>query len=265
MPMPKGNFKVYQRDQCGSVQMLGEDQIDHTPKDEKISLVVGRSFDVVAKRKRTNFQRRADGDAESFEVEVRNRADTPETVLVWERHWGDWKVADKNMDFKKLDAQTMEFSLDLKAGESKKVISSPAFVNSSGFVMRSVVSSETWIRPSMSASSSTKTPKSASLTTFTSCCVPICTSGRCRPRVGLELLDTERELLVRRVDAEDHGADLVALLVLARKDGARSSSKRCREMWMRPSMPSSISTKMPKSVIDLTSPLDDRAHRDTSL
>jgi hypothetical protein len=123
MPLPKGNVKVYQRDKSGSVQMLGEDQIDHTPKDEKISLVVGRSFDVVAERKRTNFQRLGPSAfRETFEIEVRNRKDTPETVLVMERHWGDWKVTEKNMDFKKLDSQTMEFTLDLKAGESKKVV-----------------------------------------------------------------------------------------------------------------------------------------------
>ena len=123
MPMPKGNVKVYQRDQSGSVQMLGEDQIDHTPKDEKISLVVGRSFDVVAERKRTNFQRLGPNSVrESFEIEVRNRKDTPETVLVWERHWGDWKVTEKNMDFKKLDANSFQFTVALKAGESRKVV-----------------------------------------------------------------------------------------------------------------------------------------------
>jgi hypothetical protein len=123
MPMPKGNVKVYQRDKSGSVQMLGEDQIDHTPKDERISLVVGRSFDVVAERKRTNFQRLGPNACrEVFEIEVRNRKETSETVLVWERHWGDWKVTEKNMDFKKLDSQTMEFTLDLKAGESQKIV-----------------------------------------------------------------------------------------------------------------------------------------------
>jgi hypothetical protein len=122
MPMPKGNVKVYQRDKSGSVQMLGEDQIDHTPKDEKLSLVVGRSFDVVAERKRTNFQRISDrAFRETFEIEVRNRKDTSETVNVLERHWGDWKVTEKSMDFAKLDSQTMEFVLELKAGESKKV------------------------------------------------------------------------------------------------------------------------------------------------
>jgi hypothetical protein len=103
--------------------MLGEDQIDHTPKDEKISLVVGRSFDVVATRKRTRFQLIGNQDTrESFEIEVRNRKDEAQTVEVLERHWGDWKVTEKNMDFAKLDANSMQFTVPLKAGESKKVV-----------------------------------------------------------------------------------------------------------------------------------------------
>jgi hypothetical protein len=122
MPLPKGNVKVYQRDASGSVQMLGEDAIDHTPKDERISLVVGRSFDVVAERRRTNFRRLAPTTVEeSFEIEVRNRKSTPETVHVYERRYGDWKVTQKSQDFAKLDANTIDFVVQLKAGETKKV------------------------------------------------------------------------------------------------------------------------------------------------
>lgn len=122
MPLPMGNVKVYQRDASGSVQMLGEDRIEHTPKDEKISLVVGRSFDVVAERKRLNFTRNSPVMfTETFEVELRNRKDTAESVVVLERHYGDWRVTSKNMVFEKLDSTTMQFVVDLKAGETKKV------------------------------------------------------------------------------------------------------------------------------------------------
>jgi hypothetical protein len=122
MPMPKGTIKVYQRDKSGSVQMLGEDQIDHTPRDERISLVVGRSFDVVAERKRLSFQRLSSTSfRETFEIEVRNRKETPETVYLLERHYGDWKVTQKSMDFTKLDSISMQFVVKLKAGESRKV------------------------------------------------------------------------------------------------------------------------------------------------
>lgn len=122
IPLPAGRVKVYQRDKSGSVQMLGEDAIGHTPKDETISLVVGRSFDIVGERKRTNFQRIGDRVVrETFEIEVRNRKDAPETVNVVERHYGDWRVISKTMDFTKLDANTMEFVVTLKAGEVRKI------------------------------------------------------------------------------------------------------------------------------------------------
>jgi len=122
MPLPKGTVKVYQRDKSGSVQMLGEDNIDHTPKDERISLTVGRSFDVRSTRTRTNFKRISSNQTEeTFSIEVRNRKETPETVYVLERHWSDWKVSGESMKFTKLDANTMEFKVDLKAGETKTI------------------------------------------------------------------------------------------------------------------------------------------------
>ena len=122
MPMPKGRIRVFQRDSTGSVQMLGEDNINHTPKDEKISLVVGRSFDIRASRKRTNFSRLSDrSTSETFEVELRNRKDVGDTVEVIERHWGDWKVTKTSSEFKKEDSNTMVYTVPLKAGEVKEV------------------------------------------------------------------------------------------------------------------------------------------------
>lgn len=122
MPLPQGKVRVYQRDQSGSVQMLGEDQINHTPRNELVSLVVGRSFDVVGNYRRTNFQRLgANGARESFEVEVRNRKEVPETVIVRDRLWGDWRVTAKNQDFVKRDATTIEFTVKLEPNEVRKV------------------------------------------------------------------------------------------------------------------------------------------------
>ncbi|AIE87162.1 DUF4139 domain-containing protein [Fimbriimonas ginsengisoli] len=122
IPLPRGRVRIYQRDQAGSVQLLGEDNIDHTPRDETVSLVVGRAFDVVASRKRTNFTRISDRAVqESFEIELRNRKETTETVEVIERHYGDWRVLAKNMDFAKASAEAMVFKVTLKPNEVRKV------------------------------------------------------------------------------------------------------------------------------------------------
>lgn len=128
MPLPAGKVKVFGRDKSGSVQMLGEDTIGHTPRDEKISLVVGRAFDVVAERKRTSFQliRRGNevrGIIETFEIEIRNRKETPENVNVIERlYGGEWKITAKNMEFTQLDSNTVEFVVALNANEVKKLV-----------------------------------------------------------------------------------------------------------------------------------------------
>ena len=122
MPMPAGKVRMYQRDSKGSLQYLGEDQINHTPRDEKISLNVGRSFDVRADRKRTDFKRLSPTSfRETFQIEVRNRKKEDAVVYLYERHWGDWKVTEKSDDFVKDDSNTMVFELKLKAGEVKAV------------------------------------------------------------------------------------------------------------------------------------------------
>jgi hypothetical protein len=122
MPLPKGTVKVYQRDSTGSVQMLGEAAIDHTPKDETITLAIGHSFDIVSSRKRTNFKRLSGNSfQESFEISVRNRKDVADTVHLYERHYGDWRVTQKSMEFTKLDSSTMDFLVNLKAGESRTI------------------------------------------------------------------------------------------------------------------------------------------------
>lgn len=124
MPLPMGTVKVFQRDKSDSLQMLGEARIDHTPKNELVSLPVGRAFDIVADRKRTSFRWLGSsnrGCVETFELEVRNRKDSPETVHVYERHWGEWKVTDKSMDFVKLDSDTIDFVVNLQPNEVKKV------------------------------------------------------------------------------------------------------------------------------------------------
>lgn len=126
MPLPMGNFKVFQRDGSGSLQLLGEDRIEHTPKDEKISLFVGRAFDVIGERKRTAFEyiRRGTstiGARESFEIELRNRKETSESVTVIERYWGDWKVTAASHPYERTSAETIQFLVKLKPNEVQKV------------------------------------------------------------------------------------------------------------------------------------------------
>ncbi|HWP30917.1 MAG TPA: DUF4139 domain-containing protein [Fimbriimonadales bacterium] len=115
MPLPKGIVRVYKRDSEGRVQMLGEDEIAHTPREEKFRLYIGDAFDIVGSRTRTNFQRISDRVVqETFEIKLRNRKKTQETVRVVEHGWGDWQILNESMPSKKIDSNTFEYLVTLK-------------------------------------------------------------------------------------------------------------------------------------------------------
>lgn len=122
MPMPAGKVRLYQRDAGGSLQFLGEDEIKHTPRDEKLSLTVGKSFDMKATHKQVSFAKTGKRSSVStYEIEVRNRKKTADTATIYERIGGQWKISSNTDSFVKEDASTAVFEVKLKAGEVKRV------------------------------------------------------------------------------------------------------------------------------------------------
>lgn len=110
IPLPKGRMRLYKADSRGSLQFVGEDEIDHTPRDETVKLRVGDAFDVVGEHKRTNFRRIAEREVEeSFEITIKNHKSEDITVSVIEHLWADWRILQKSHDFVKRDARTVEF------------------------------------------------------------------------------------------------------------------------------------------------------------
>ncbi len=122
MPLPAGTVRVYKADARGHLQFLGEDEIGHTPRDEKVRLYIGDAFDVVGTRRVVEEKRLSDTLRETtIEVEVRNRKETAADVAVVEHLWGDWTVTARSHDFNRLDARTLEFPLRVGAGETVTV------------------------------------------------------------------------------------------------------------------------------------------------
>ena len=122
MPMPAGKIRLYQRDANGSSQFLGEDQIQHTPRDEKISLNIGRAFDVVSTRKRTAFKQTGKkAISATYEIEIRNRKKEATSVDLIEYEPYSWKIVSKSQEYEKLDSNSWVFHVNLKAGEVKTV------------------------------------------------------------------------------------------------------------------------------------------------
>jgi len=122
MPLPKGRVRVYKLDDTSSQQFVGEDEIDHTPKDEKIRLYIGDAFDVVGDYKRTNHTKVAKNMVEdSYEVKIRNHKKTAVTVKVVDHVWSDWAVTAKSNAFTKKDATTIEFPITVQPDKEAKV------------------------------------------------------------------------------------------------------------------------------------------------
>ena len=124
--LPKGKLRFYRRDADGQMEFVGEDMIDHTPRNETIRVTTGNAFDLVGERKQTNF-RVDSGDKwldESFEIKLRNRKQEPAEFRVVEHlyRWNSWDITAKSDDFKKTDAQTIEFRVPVKPDEERTVI-----------------------------------------------------------------------------------------------------------------------------------------------
>jgi hypothetical protein len=112
MPLPKGTVRVYKHDKEGSLQFVGEDSIDHTPKDEKVRIKLGDAFDVVGSRIQTNWKKIAYDTYEvGFEVSLRNHKEEDVVVRVIEPIPGDWKILETSHEYIKTDAFTAEFNI----------------------------------------------------------------------------------------------------------------------------------------------------------
>jgi hypothetical protein len=120
LPLPAGTVRVYQGDSKGRVQFIGEDRIDHTPRDETLDLLIGNAFDIVAERKQTDFQSLGPHTYEmAFEIALRNHKAEPITVLVNEPIGGDWRILDSTFKWEKTAAFAARFTVPVAAnGES---------------------------------------------------------------------------------------------------------------------------------------------------
>jgi hypothetical protein len=116
IPLPAGTVRVYQGDSKGRLQFIGEDRIDHTPKDETLDLHIGDAFDVVAERKQADFVKSGPHSSESaFEITLRNHKSLPITVEVNEPIGGDWTMLQSSFKYEKTSATSARFTVPVEA------------------------------------------------------------------------------------------------------------------------------------------------------
>ncbi|MFK5947995.1 MAG: DUF4139 domain-containing protein [Methylococcales bacterium] len=125
MPIPKGIVRVYKKDSHGNAQFIGEDNIDHTPKNETIRLKLGNAFDVTANKKQTSFSKGKhilpgrNSFETAYQIELKNAKSTAVTVTVREPIPGDWKILQESQPHQKIASGTAEWKVKIPAESSK--------------------------------------------------------------------------------------------------------------------------------------------------
>jgi hypothetical protein len=123
VPLPRGKVRVYKADSGGSQQFIGEDWIDHTPKDERVKIKLGDAFDVVGERTQKDWRKLAAGLWEvEWEIVLRNHKTQEQTVTVIEPVPGDWQMLYATHAFEKPEAHTLRFAVTVpKDGQARLV------------------------------------------------------------------------------------------------------------------------------------------------
>jgi hypothetical protein len=120
VPLPAGRVRVAKLDDAdGSLEFIGEDRIDHTPKNETLQLTLGSAFDVVGNRRQVDFKIDSNRNtmSEEIEVKLRNSKDEKVSVIVKENlyRWTNWKITQANQPWEKQDARTIHFPVEVPA------------------------------------------------------------------------------------------------------------------------------------------------------
>jgi len=110
--LPAGVIRVYKADSSGAQQFIGEDRIDHTPREERVKLQLGNAFDIAAERKQTDYEILSNNLYETaWEIKLRNRKDETVVVEVLEPMAGDWEILEKSHDYVKESARLVRFDI----------------------------------------------------------------------------------------------------------------------------------------------------------
>lgn len=122
IPMPEGKVRVYKYDDEGALQFIGEDQINHTPKDEKVRLHIGNASDIVGKRTQTNVQAPTPRKQRlSYEIILHNHKNVDVAVTDVEHADGAWKIVSSSMPYTKKNARTFEFATIVPANDQATI------------------------------------------------------------------------------------------------------------------------------------------------
>jgi hypothetical protein len=128
MPLPKGIIRVYKKDKSGNAQFIGEDKVDHTPKNETVRLKLGDAFDVTADKKQTDFKKLTGNSKynyvfeSAYEIVLKNAKKEPVVVTVQEPMPGDWQVLSESHPHTKGASNTAVWKISVPAEGNTKLV-----------------------------------------------------------------------------------------------------------------------------------------------
>jgi hypothetical protein len=122
--LPKGKVRVFKADPAdGTLEFVGEDKIDHTPRKEKLLLYIGNAFDIAVEYTLMDSQSARRMLRQMHKIEIRNRKDEAVTVFVDEKFPArvNWTIDKSTHKYEKRDANTVRFMVKLAADSTATV------------------------------------------------------------------------------------------------------------------------------------------------
>lgn len=120
-PLPQGKVEIYQATDRGGLEFMGEDNISQVPRGEVVALIAGRAFDVMGKRRVINYDRQRKSEEAVIELTVANSRDEGIDVHLIEHISGDWVIRNESAMYIKVDANTINFPLEVPADSTISV------------------------------------------------------------------------------------------------------------------------------------------------
>ncbi|MGC9362443.1 MAG: DUF4139 domain-containing protein, partial [Candidatus Syntrophosphaera sp.] len=92
-PLPKGVIKVYKQDVDGNLEFIGEDRIDHTGRNEEVTIKTGKAFDLVGSTMVRNQTQISKNISErSIQITLRNNSTEAKTINVIHQMGGNSRI-----------------------------------------------------------------------------------------------------------------------------------------------------------------------------
>jgi len=122
MPFPAGVIRIYKASNHEGLLFIGEDRIQHIPQEEEIQIHAGEAFDIFAERTQTDYKQTTTRLYESaWEITLRNHKEKDVKVGVVEPLSGNWSVVSSTHTFRKIDAFTIRFDVQISKEEEVKI------------------------------------------------------------------------------------------------------------------------------------------------